>query len=754
MEISTVLKGLIITMICIAMLPCWGIADDYSGGDILSLQSQSDLPDYAEGRILVKTETGPEGTVQALSDVSAEIGAIVEEDYSSEGFDGLALVSLPANMSVQDGVSFYDNKPGVAYAEPDYYRYITAVPQDPEFWREWGMQNTGQVYRENISPGTPGVDIHATDAWNYQNSSKTIIAVLDTGVDYNHPDLASNIWTDPATGTHGYNAISGTNDPMDGQNHGTHCAGIAGAVANNGIGGSGVVWNASLMPVRWINSMGIGSVSDEISAILWAERNGAKIISCSYGKTSFSQAEKDAIAGSNALFVISAGNNNGDNDLQPVYPASYDLPNIISVAALDPDNNLGGFSNYGKKTVHLAAPGTQIYSTTRSIYTPSPIWYDPFNSLANWTITGNWTLDNTLYVSPPSSVKGSDEGQIMLLTLNNPLNLTGLQNPVISYQVISSGQTGTVILEGSYNGGSTWNTIDTCSLSYTDMAFTMKQAELPASLFGESVLIRFRMEGRGFVILDDLMISDGYGSLTTPRWGYMNGTSMAVPMVAGSAGLLAAYAPDAGITDIKEAILSGTDPVPSLQNKLVTGGRLNLTSAMKHLTTNTAIPIKPGWNFVSVPKEPAPGYETARIFAGINSSGHSVLSYKDDATGWKTLTADDRIQPLNGYWIYSMNATEVAVVFKTPVIGSSRQVVSGWNSISGWAENEVPADKTLSSLGSNWSYLVGYDASSQQYEEVIMRGGTGNMSDKRPVKPWHGYWLYATANTTYQGPLT
>lgn len=754
MEMNTVMKGFILAILCIVILPSWGIADEYAGGDANTIQNLPNVPDYAEGRLLVKSEVSPEGTVQALSDASAEIGATVAYDYSSEGVDGLALVSLPENMSVSDGVSYYSNKSGVSYAEPDYYRYIAAVPQDPELWRQWGLQNTGQVYRENLPPGTPGVDIHAIDAWNKQNRSSTIIAVLDTGVDYNHPDLSSNIWTDPATGTHGYNAITGTYDPMDNHNHGTHCAGIAGAVANNGMGGSGVIWNASIMPIRWMNSMGIGSVSDEIAGILWAQQHGAKIISCSYGKNTFSQAEKDTIAGSNALFVFSAGNNNGDNDITPIYPASYNLPNIISVAALDPQNNLGSFSNYGKKTVHLAAPGTQIYSTIRSEYNPSPVWYDPFNSLANWTITGNWAVDNTLYVSPPSSVRGSDEGQIILLSLNNPLNLTGLQNPVISYQIMTSGAKGTVILEGSYNEGATWKTIETHQVTTTGMAFTMKQVELPTSLFGDSVLIRFRMEGKGYVSIDDVMISDGYGSVKQPRWGYINGTSMAVPMVAGTAGLLAAYDPDAGVSEIKEAILSGTDPVSQLQDKLITGGRLNLTSAMNHLEKNTAIPIKTGWNFVSVPREPAPGYNTARIFAGINSSGHSVLSYRDDGTGWKTLSADDLITPLNGYWIYSMNATEVPVLFKTPVIGSSREVVSGWNSIGGWADSEVAANRTLSSLGSNWSYLVGYDASVQQYEEVIMRGGTGNMSDQRPVKPWHGYWLYATANTTYQGPLT
>ncbi|MFH0966316.1 MAG: S8 family serine peptidase, partial [Methanobacteriota archaeon] len=234
----------------------------------------ADLQEYAPGYILVKTtDISPSG-VSVLDSAHATINASVTKDYTAEGMPGLELVHLPDTMPVDAAVTYYQGVPSVAYAEPDYYRYTTQIPSDPGFQKQWGLQNTGQIFKENTSPGSPNSDIRVTPVWDTITGNKTIIAVLDTGVDYTHPDLAANIWTDPLTGTHGYDTISGMMDPMDQDGHGTHCAGIIGMVPDNGIGGSGVDWNVSVMPVRWISN-GYGRVSDEITAILWASAHGA-----------------------------------------------------------------------------------------------------------------------------------------------------------------------------------------------------------------------------------------------------------------------------------------------------------------------------------------------------------------------------------------------------------------------------------------------------------------------------------------------
>lgn len=736
------------------ILVCAGVADNPENQEINSLQNQGDLPSFADGCLLVRSSVSTDGSVQSLSAAHAAVGARVTHDYATEGIPGLFLVSLPKNMTVSEGVTYYSGQPGVTYAEPDYYRYMYGVPTDPDFWRQWGLENTGQIYLNNTTPGIPGVDIKAPSAWNITTSGgSTIAAVIDTGVDYNHPDLSANIWTDPSTGMHGYDTLTGTLDPMDQNIHGTHCAGIIGAVANNGIGGSGVAWNVTILPVRFLNGDGYGKTSDEITAISWAILHGAKVISCSFGSGSYSQSEQDIIKKSNALFIIAAGNEETDNNIVPRYPASYNLSNIISVASLAPNDTLSWFSNYGNRTVHLAAPGSSIFSTIRSSYTPVPVWSEPFSTLSNWTTSGNWTLNSSMYVSPPSSLEGYASNAPAIVTLNTTLRVSQLKRPVLSYY-LSRPESVSIHLQGSVDGGKSWIDIDSYLGKPRNSSFSFRQVPLPDDLRNDNLMIRFNIEN-GRMLVDDLMLSDGYGTLTEPKWEYLNGTSMATPMVAGVAALLSGYAPEASITDIKTAILSSVDIVPNLQNKLITSGRVNLTAALNAIhpsPPSQEIPLTPGWNHISIPRYLANGSDTAQIFAGVNSSGHSVMEYMNDTAGYRTLTSSDPIQPLQGYWLFSGNVTRVPVRFAKQVICPSRKVSAGWSSIGGWADRDVSANRTLKSLGSNWSYLIGYNTTTQQYDEPIIRNGGGNQSDSRPVHPFYGYWLYCSQNGTYHGP--
>ena len=252
-------------------------------------------------RILVRYDTTQ---ISALSHVEIE-GAEIVREYSNAGIPGLVLAEVPAD-GMEAALSAYSALPGVLYAEPDYVWQIDRVPDDPQFWRQWGMQNTGQVYRDGTPAGTSGADGKLPDAWDMSTGSESVlVAVLDTGIDYTHTDLIANIWTGPS-GEHGYDFVNKDADPMDDHGHGTHCAGIIGAAGNNGVGVAGVNWQTRMIAVKVLDSSGKARVSDIIEGIEYATRMGADVVSCSFGGGDFSQAAYDAFSSSSALFVCAA----------------------------------------------------------------------------------------------------------------------------------------------------------------------------------------------------------------------------------------------------------------------------------------------------------------------------------------------------------------------------------------------------------------------------------------------------------------
>ena len=278
----------------------------------------------------------------------------------------------------------------IEYAEPNYIVHAINTPNDPNFGLLWGLQNTGQTIL-GIT-GTPGADISAVPAWDVSTGSRAnVVAVVDTGIDYRHPDLAANVWSAPApftvniggvqitcpAGSHGFNAITNACDPLDDNNHGTHVSGTIGAVGDNGIGVVGVNWTASIMGLKFLNASGAGTTADAIKAIEFAIETRAafggttgtanvRVLSNSWGGGGFSQALLDEINKVNSndmLFVAAAGNDGMNTDVTPSYPAGYNSPNILSVAATNNTDALADFSNYGATTVHLGAPGVNIAST-------------------------------------------------------------------------------------------------------------------------------------------------------------------------------------------------------------------------------------------------------------------------------------------------------------------------------------------------------------------------------------------------------
>jgi len=254
--------------------------------------------------------------------------------------------------------------PAVRIAEPDYAVRHQAIPNDPDFSKLYGLHNTGQ------DDGLTDADIDAPEAWEVTTGSKSVIvAVIDTGVDYRHPDLDFNILRDADGAVVGYDFANGDPDPMDDNGHGTHVSGTIGARGNNGLGVVGVNHVVRIMPVKFLDSGGGGYYSGAIDSIDFAVANGARILSNSWGGGGHSQLLLEAIQRAEAagvLFVAAAGNDASNNDQFPVYPASHnqEAGNVVSVAATDERDELAYFTNFGPRTVDLSAPGVRVLSTT------------------------------------------------------------------------------------------------------------------------------------------------------------------------------------------------------------------------------------------------------------------------------------------------------------------------------------------------------------------------------------------------------
>jgi subtilisin family serine protease len=337
---------------------------------------------YRPDRVIVKPKAG---NAAALARLHAQLGSQVERALPALG--GLQIVKLASVLDVPRVVALLRQSGLVDYAEPDYFMDIQSTPNDFHYWNgdQWNLNNTG------IYGGTPGADVHAAAAWDVQtDASNVVVAVVDTGVRYTHEDLAANMWTNPGeTGldalgrdkrtngidddgdgyvddVFGINTLNHSGDPNDDFGHGTHVAGIIGAVANNGVGVAGIAWRVKLMACKFIDSSGHGSVADAVTCLDYARAKGANVVNASWGSCTFtSQALYDAVnnlAQAGIIFVAACGNANEDNDTIPLYPANYELPNVISVAATDRQDQRAPFSNYGRTTVDLAAPGNPVFS--------------------------------------------------------------------------------------------------------------------------------------------------------------------------------------------------------------------------------------------------------------------------------------------------------------------------------------------------------------------------------------------------------
>lgn len=402
---SFVNSRILILLLCLLLLatalPFASQARLQSADDVSSTTAKRAFAAFVPGEVLVrfrshtalaKNESRIATTLMRIEE-GREIPMTIEQSDHAEIVEGLRVAHVAPEDTIS-AIETLNSRPDVLYAEPNYIRRKDMAPNDSRYGEQWALKNTGQV------GGTNGADIHAEQAWETTTGSRNVVVgVVDEGIDINHPDLQANIWTNPAEvagngvdddadgyvdDVHGYDFFHNKGTVYDGRPgdndtdaHGTHVAGTIGAAGNNNQGVAGVNWQVSLMSLKILGKAGEAAAPSSVRITLraygyakmmrdlWVSSGGTKganvrVLNNSYGGEGRSQAEFDAINALNdsgILFVAAAGNDSTDNDMLPHYPAGYDAPNVVSVMATTRYGYSATFSNYGMRTVYLAAPG-------------------------------------------------------------------------------------------------------------------------------------------------------------------------------------------------------------------------------------------------------------------------------------------------------------------------------------------------------------------------------------------------------------
>lgn len=349
-------------------------------------KSPSKQPEFVPNEVIVKLKPGMEKAFFSQK----SLGSFLTKSFALK-VKSFWKVKVDGKTQLAEVIAKLNQDPSVEYAEPNYIYRIGQIdasdPIDPKFGVLWGLKNSGNNEpgkdgNPTATVGVAGADVMATKAWEITKGSKQIkIAIIDTGIDYTHPDLKDNIFANEAEkngqpgvdddkngyvdDVYGYDFANNDADPMDGHSHGTHCAGTI-AASHNDEGVTGVMAEASLIAVKFLSDSGSGSTEGAINAIDYAIKRGVDIMSNSWGGGGYSKALEDVIKKANdagIVFVAAAGNDSANNDNTPHYPSNYPIDNVISVAAHQITDDLASFSCFGKKTVHIAAPGKNIMST-------------------------------------------------------------------------------------------------------------------------------------------------------------------------------------------------------------------------------------------------------------------------------------------------------------------------------------------------------------------------------------------------------
>ena len=560
--------------------------------------------EFVAGEVVVRYEPGT--TAAERRAVRSRIDASLEERVA---IPRMELLDLTPGGSVRAAVAELEGLRDVSFAEPNFLYQPTVLPNDTDFDQLWGLNNVGQDIN-----GTGGslidADIDAPEAWNTeQGESGVQVAVVDTGISLGHPDLAGNLWTNPAEldnglddddnglvdDVAGWDFAAEDEDPSDLDGHGTHVAGTIGAEGNNTTGVTGVNWDVSLMPLRACSLDGCPNV-DVAAAFSYAAEMGADVVNASLSGPGSSFSRSSAVASApDTLFVVAAGNDSEDNDSTPQTPCNIAAANLICVAASNRTDGLASFSNFGPESVDLAAPGI----VTRSTYpfeTPDPV-SQTFSSASNPPIGPGWTRGGhpkswartteatslsggTLADSPGGDYDPSADNHARF----GPVNLTGMSGCHLRYQLALD-------LEGNILGadrlfvesstdGDNFTTLETLDQD-DDVTKETRVVDLDTVSGMPSVYIRFHLVANGDGAVGDGAHIDNFRiRCPADEYHFLSGTSMATPHVSGAAALLRAQNPAASVEDLRAWLLDGVDLKPAFAGVVASGGRLNLARSL------------------------------------------------------------------------------------------------------------------------------------------------------------------------------
>jgi len=534
-------------------------------------------------------------------------------------------VQLNDDEDIFEAMESLKADPLVEHVQPNFVYTMNTIPNDPLYGQLWGLENTGQNIDQRTeyldlvdSSNTSRIansDMDMSLAWNATTDcSAAPVAVIDTGINYNHVDLAANMWSSATYPKGGKDFVNGDNDPMDDNGHGTHVAGTIGAVGNNGAGAVGVCWKAKIMAAKALDASGSGYTSNVITAITWATDEGAKVINLSLSTGAYDSLLNQALdyaRSENVIVVVAAGNSAANNDgTTATYPCNYSLNNIVCVAALNQNYSLASYSNYGYLSVDLGAPGTNIVSTWPALQRR---YSEPTSttSLPGWTTTSgspgwvsgsrtfsigngqtatlpmilsffNWNLYNyypsnsnhTIYKT--FDLGGMDTAS---LTIEGFIETqTSLDKFSISYSAagnpLNYGSTLLQSFSGLKDGAYTYNLsgcrTSTCSLSLN---------------FNSDSLYNYTGVGLYKFLVQGHKADNATSNI-------FRGTSMATPHVSGLAALVYAFNPNFSYLDVINALYKGSRSVPALNGKTTTGRAANGPSALSHIETPKNVRVR------------------------------------------------------------------------------------------------------------------------------------------------------------------
>lgn len=688
--------------------------------------------DYVPNELIVKFKKGV-GQTEELTEFSAQ------NHLQNHGFfapEGAALLEVRKGRSVDQTILQLKQNPQVEYAEPNYIRELYALPSNDPLKNDlWAVENTGQTI-QGIA-GKPDADMDLSEAWQItEGDPQVVVAVIDSGVAYRHPDLKNQLWDGQLcvdekgrplnSCVHGYDFKGNDKDPLPtfeagGKTaHGSHIAGIIAAEKDNQKGLMGVAPKVKIMALK--TNLSISSI---VKSIDFAIQNRVTIVNASFGSPHFSQAEHDAIkrlGDAGGLLITAAGNGGGDNDQQPNYPCAYDLDNIICVAATDQKDELAAFSNYGSKSVDIAAPGVNIASVYIDPQVTS-VTEESFDAAlpANYINSGRviWVKNFNGAMITDNEFPYKDD-QPMENSLTSPaFDLSGAQLASMDFGVgcideYTPNGEDHLKLEFSTDGihFEEMNRFHQYKLNAPHghdpnqlvLHFYQISQDIPQKYLTSGYHFRWRwvtdgdnQVGRGLgCVVDDIKITkydqvDG----SDEKYAYWAGTSIATAQVSGVAGLIKSSDSRLNALQIKQLILNSGDSLPGLSGKILSGKRVNANNALAGSSFHVG--------FQSDDLLPAQQIEQAndgsglikisfRIKEGIAGLPVQLKQFEysiDDGLNWQAPLGGDQSLSLNAQW--QQNGYQTAADYAGPVYSFF------WNTIhadiQGLAQAHVPKVK-------------------------------------------------------------